>query len=213
LLLALPFKGAFTTATKTTTSTSKVVNSGKTGTFIETSVFKNADDATRVGGALRLGAAGADDAARVGGANSFGASTNLASDFEVALKSNAKTFEEAFGGSSVTSSTGNTVINSVGSVNGNIISELIENGKATLGNRQQIITTLNDGTKVIIRKDFGENAHKLGNPINSANAVDHYNLEVQVPYRNGYRKIEDIHIIPTEDGYKWFGDDKMLKGK
>ena len=43
--------------------------------------------------------------------------------------------------------------------------------------------------------------------------MDHYNLEIQVPFKNGYKTIENIHIIPTEKGYIWYGKDKIIKGE
>ena len=83
--------------------------------------------------------------------------------------------------------------------NADLIKDIIENANIQSYTHKQIIRTLEDGTKIIIRKDFGENAHNLGKPFNEK--MDHYNLEIQVPFKNGYKTIENIHIVPTEKGY------------
>ena len=95
--------------------------------------------------------------------------------------------------------------------NADLIKDIIENANIQSYTHKQIIRTLEDGTKIIIRKDFGENAHNLGKPFNEK--MDHYNLEIQVPFKNGYKTIENIHIVPTEKGYIWYGKDKIIKGE
>ena len=95
--------------------------------------------------------------------------------------------------------------------NADLIKDIIENANIQSYTHKQIIRTLEDGTQIIIRKDFGENAHNLGKPFNEK--MDHYNLEIQVPFKNGYKTIENIHIIPTEKGYIWYGKDKIIKGE
>ena len=95
--------------------------------------------------------------------------------------------------------------------NADLIKDIIENANIQSYTHKQIIRTLVDGTKIIIRKDFGENAHNLGKPFNEK--MDHYNLEIQVPFKNGYKTIENIHIVPTEKGYIWYGKDKIIKGE
>ena len=95
--------------------------------------------------------------------------------------------------------------------NADLIKDIIENANIQSYTHKQIIRTLEDGTQIIIRKDFGENAHNLGKPFNEK--MDHYNLEIQVPFKNGYKTIENIHIVPTEKGYIWYGKDKIIKGE
>ena len=95
--------------------------------------------------------------------------------------------------------------------NADLIKDIIENANIQSYTHKQIIRTLEDGTQIIIRKDFGENAHNLGKPFNKK--TDHYNLEIQVPFKNGYKTIENIHIVPTEKGYIWYGKDKIIKGE
>lgn len=95
--------------------------------------------------------------------------------------------------------------------NTDLIKDIIENANIQSYTHKQIIRTLEDETQIIIRKDFGENAHSLGKPFNEK--MDHYNLEIQVPFKNGYKTIENIHIIPTEKGYIWYGKDKIIKGE
>ena len=95
--------------------------------------------------------------------------------------------------------------------NVDLIKDIIENANIQSYTHKQIIRTLEDGTQIIIRKDFGENAHNLGKPFNEK--MDHYNLEIQVPFKKGYKTIENIHIIPTEKGYIWYGKDKIIKGE
>ena len=95
--------------------------------------------------------------------------------------------------------------------NADLIKDIIENANIQSYTHKQIIRTLEDGTQIIIRKDFGENAHNLGKPFNEK--MDHYNLEIQVPFKKGYKTIENIHIIPTEKGYIWYGKDKIIKGE
>ena len=67
-----------------------------------------------------------------------------------------------------------------------------------------MVSKLDDGSIVIIRKDFGKYSH--GFP-------DHYNIEIQVPKGNKNVPIENLHIFPTEKGYKWYGKDGIIKGE
>jgi hypothetical protein len=47
---------------------------------------------------------------------------------------------------------------------------------------------LEDGTRVLFRKDFGTEAHPVGGPFQGSGPVDHYNIEIQVPRSNGTYK-------------------------
>ena len=71
------------------------------------------------------------------------------------------------------------------------------------------MTELENGTKILFRKDFGEKSHKIGGPYKDQGKVDHYNTEVQKPNGN---KSEDIHIVSDGNGgYIWFGNNGVVK--
>jgi hypothetical protein len=55
-------------------------------------------------------------------------------------------------------------------------------------------TLLDDGSKVIIRKDFGSKAHSIGKKY--PKPVDHYNFEIQVKTPRGKWKVKkNYHFI------------------
>jgi len=58
--------------------------------------------------------------------------------------------------------------------------------------------TLKDGSKVVFRKDFGAKAHPIGSKY--LNPVNHYNIEIHVPYRGGYKIALDAHVIVDSAG-------------
>lgn len=79
---------------------------------------------------------------------------------------------------------------------GNPIHEALELAKPTLGKSNQLETILEDGTKVIFRRDVGENAHSIGKTY--PQPTDHYNVEVHVPdpVKTGrYNSIQNMHVI------------------
>ncbi|WP_298989421.1 hypothetical protein [uncultured Campylobacter sp.] len=86
----------------------------------------------------------------------------------------------------------------------NIIEKIIQRGEIKPGDHKVMVSKLDDGSIVIIRKDFGKYSH--GFP-------DHYNIEIQVPKGNKNVPIENLHIFPTEKGYKWYGKDGVIKGE
>jgi len=86
----------------------------------------------------------------------------------------------------------------------NIIEKIIQRGEIEPGNHKVMVSKLDDGSIVTIRKDFGKYSH--GFP-------DHYNIEIRIPYRNSNKQIENLHIFPTENGYKWYGKDGVIKGE
>jgi hypothetical protein len=84
-------------------------------------------------------------------------------------------------------------------------------GKATPtgGHPNQLMTVLDDGTRVLFRKDFGAQAHRLGGSFQGKGKVNHYNIQLQT--KSGGH-IENIHIVPTGKGrYTWWGKDGVIK--
>jgi hypothetical protein len=75
------------------------------------------------------------------------------------------------------------------------------------------MAVLDDGTRVIFRKDFGTNAHRLEGGFEGKRKIDHYNIEIQIPKPNGgVTIIENIHIVPDgKGGYTWWGKDGVIK--
>ncbi|GHT96804.1 hypothetical protein AGMMS49545_22840 [Betaproteobacteria bacterium] len=91
----------------------------------------------------------------------------------------------------------------------------LEKATPTPGNPNQLMAVLDDGTRVIFRKDFGAEAHRLGGPFRGAGKIDHYNIEIQVPKhdpRGGVNIIENVHVVPDgKGGYTWWGTDGVIK--
>jgi hypothetical protein len=56
---------------------------------------------------------------------------------------------------------------------------------------RQWMTELDDGSRVIFRRDFGEHAHGL---------PDHYNIEVQARQRRRHRVVHDLHLEVDAQG-------------
>jgi len=83
----------------------------------------------------------------------------------------------------------------------------LANAKPTSGHPTQLIAELEDGSRVMFRKDFGAQAHPVGGPFKGAGPIDHYNIEIQVMKPNGTVKtIENIHAVPDgKGGYIWWG--------
>jgi|GEM_PF-1536176 len=78
----------------------------------------------------------------------------------------------------------------------NILFQILEQAKPTPGKSNQLEKTLEDGTKVIFRRDIGEHAHPIGKAYREP--VDHYNIEVHSPHptRPGkYIPEQNAHII------------------
>ena len=95
----------------------------------------------------------------------------------------------------------------------NALTGALERAVPTTGHPNQLMTTLDDGTRVIFRKDFGAQSHPVGGPFKDAGALDHYNIEVQVPKPNGGVKIiENVHVVPDgKGGFTWWGKDGIVK--
>jgi len=71
------------------------------------------------------------------------------------------------------------------------------------------MATLEDGTRVIFRKDFGDKAHAIGGPFQGAGKIDHYNIEVQSATG---KTIENIHVAPDSIGsFSWWGKNGVTK--
>ena len=84
------------------------------------------------------------------------------------------------------------------------------------GTTNQFMAVLDDGTRVIFRKDFGGQAHPFqSGPFKGQGAIDHYNIEIHVPKnspRGGMKTIENVHIVPDgKGGYTWWGKDEVIK--
>lgn len=97
----------------------------------------------------------------------------------------------------------------------NILQEALDRAVPTSGHPGQYMATLDDGTKVLFRRDFGANAHGLGRPYAGKGRIDHYNIEVQIPPSvpgGRVTPIENIHIVPDgKGGYIWWGKDGVMK--
>jgi filamentous hemagglutinin len=98
------------------------------------------------------------------------------------------------------------------SISPSVLKSALDRAVPTTGHPNQLMTVLEDGTKVIFRKDFGANAHAVGGPYQGQGNIDHYNIEIQVPKTKGVRIIEDVHIVPDGNGgYVWWGKNKEVK--
>jgi RHS repeat-associated protein len=81
--------------------------------------------------------------------------------------------------------------------------KLLDSSKRTGGHPAQTISILSDGTRVLFRKDFGDQAHTLTGPYKEAGRIDHYNIQLQ--NSNG-KTIGNVHIIPDgKGGFMWIG--------
>lgn len=91
----------------------------------------------------------------------------------------------------------------------NALLEALADAKPTSGHPNQLMTTLEDGTRVIFRKDFGEQAHSIGGPFQGQGRIDHYNIEVQSATG---RTIENVHAVPDgSNGFIFWGKDGVIK--
>ena len=59
------------------------------------------------------------------------------------------------------------------------------------------MTTLEDGSRVLFRKDFGNKAHAVGGPFQCAGKIDHYNVELQSA---SGKTLQNLHIVPDGKG-------------
>jgi RHS repeat-associated protein len=60
-------------------------------------------------------------------------------------------------------------------------------------------TSLDDGSKIIFRRDIGQNAHPIGKKYQ--NPVDHFNIEIHKPVKNHlgrFKQTKDVHIIVND---------------
>ncbi|WP_421522854.1 VENN motif pre-toxin domain-containing protein [Neisseria yangbaofengii] len=108
---------------------------------------------------------------------------------------------------------GNKPIKLPSNVNFQLLERALQHSIPTKGHPNQLIYTLDDGTRLIFRKDFGDKAHPIGNIFQGKGAIDHYNIEVQIPRANGsVRTIENLHIVPNSlGGFTWWGKDGVTK--
>lgn len=87
--------------------------------------------------------------------------------------------------------------------------DALSNAKPTKGHPNQLMHVLDDGTRILFRKDFGNKAHHLGGPFQGKGKVDHYNVEVQDARG---KIIENIHLVPDgKDGFVRWGKDGVVK--
>jgi hypothetical protein len=92
---------------------------------------------------------------------------------------------------------------------GNILQNALSKAKPTKGHPNQLMHELDDGTRVLFRKDFGEQAHSLGGPYKGKGKIDHYNVQIQ---NAGSKTIENLHIVPDgKGGFIQFGKDGVIK--
>ncbi|ROV53655.1 hypothetical protein EGS38_11800, partial [Neisseria chenwenguii] len=108
---------------------------------------------------------------------------------------------------------GNRPVKLPSNVNLQILEYALHQAIPTKGHPSQLMHTLNDGTRLIFRKDFGSQAHPIGNIFQGKGAINHYNIEVQIPRANGsVRTIENLHIVPNSSGgFTWWGKDGVTK--
>ena len=108
---------------------------------------------------------------------------------------------------------GNKPIKLPSNVNFQLLERALQHSIPTKGHPNQLMYTLDDGTRLIFRKDFGDKAHPIGNIFQGKGAIDHYNIEVQIPRANGsVRIIENLHIVPNSSGgFTWWGKDGVTK--
>ena len=87
--------------------------------------------------------------------------------------------------------------------------DALSKAKPTQGHPNQVMHQLDDGTKVLFRKDFGDQAHNLGGPFQGKGKIDHYNVQIQ----NAKGKtIENLHIVPDgKGGFVRWGKDGVVK--
>ncbi len=76
------------------------------------------------------------------------------------------------------------------------LSSLILNGKMEGRN---ISYQLDDNTKILFRKDFGDNAHPIGSKY--PEPTNHFNIEIQKysETKHQYQKYRDYHIVIDEN--------------
>lgn len=80
----------------------------------------------------------------------------------------------------------------------NIVAKLVATGKRTT--EKQIESVLEDGSKVVFRRDIGTHAHGLPGKYRGQGKIDHYNIEIQVPNLRGKFEVkENIHLILDEN--------------
>ncbi|SUX36059.1 Protein of uncharacterised function (DUF1557) [Chromobacterium violaceum] len=90
-----------------------------------------------------------------------------------------------------------------------VLRSALDNAKPTSGHPNQLMTILDDGTKIIFRKDFGEQSHIIGGPFQGAGKIDHYNIEIQSARGKTW---ENVHVVPDGNGgFTWWGKDKVVK--
>lgn len=87
--------------------------------------------------------------------------------------------------------------------------EVLSKAKPTEGHPNQVMNQLDDGTKILFRKDFDNQAHSLGGAFQGKGKIDHYNVQVQ---NSKGKTIENLHIVPDGKGgfIKW-GKDGIVK--
>ncbi|MBR1375798.1 MAG: hypothetical protein IJ566_06910, partial [Cardiobacteriaceae bacterium] len=84
--------------------------------------------------------------------------------------------------------------------------EALNQATPTPGKPNQLETILDDGFKVIFRKDFGKNAHPLNDPnrkLTGKGDIEHYNIKFHSPSTTKpgrFKQEVDWHIVPNSNG-------------
>ena len=80
-----------------------------------------------------------------------------------------------------------------------VLQDILQTTKPTPGKPNQLEKVLDDGTKVIFRRDVGEYAHEIKR--GSGVKVDHFNVEVQEPGAKAgrFNSRENLHIVIDEN--------------
>jgi RHS repeat-associated protein len=90
-----------------------------------------------------------------------------------------------------------------------VLQKALSQAKPTGGHPQQVMTTLEDGSRVLFRKEFGSRAHALEGPLKGAGKIDHYNVELQSA---SGKTLQNLHIVPDgRGGFVWWGKDGVVK--
>lgn len=80
--------------------------------------------------------------------------------------------------------------------------DILKTAKLSPGKPNQLEAVLDDGTKVIFRRDIGEHAHPIGKDYPAP--VDHYNINIEIHASNSTRPgkfilQENVHIVIDEN--------------
>lgn len=121
---------------------------------------------------------------------------NLSSHIREKLRNGGSLTDQEY---SVAKQLGIDVDKKSGSSSVDDIVDIMKSGEMTSDGRN-IITQLDDNTKVIFRMDVGENAHSM-DMYGYSNPVNHINIEIQVKASSGkYKPKWNFHMILDDFG-------------